>query len=842
MGIGHAQRDDGRTQPTEDPMRRGPQALARNSTAEQAPPTRGPAVRSAAPGVPGLVFSVQRTADPEQQDSLGGSPVSADVMSALSRRSGGVPLPDSVAQPIGEAMGADLSAVRVHADGEADRISRSMQATAFTYGQDVYFTQGTYSPGTSGGQRLLAHELAHVAQNRSAAQNRSPLQRSPRGSRPTIGLAADPAEAVADSMAASALGQLHRSAAAPAPATAEQVRRVAASAGLPVIRRDFDFVGKGVFAEPINFDADVVQAITRSKTFAADITKAKLAISALITKDVRAAGLAELKQIEKFVSTWEGTKVPLAQRKEVVDQVALTTVRLSEIAEDYTAKDTTAKQVEAQRIVAQERKEKQEKERLAKAQLKEKAAQEELAQQAERRDLAATEKVASNRSTLDKREVLPVAEKVAQDQAQSETAAAEKALVSDNSRMLKMTSSKAGKANLAKELKEGLAELEAQRTESTNRSMGVLANFTTTAAARALGAADLTWVIQTAGVDPRRARSLAEVINVSGEDRSVVNGLAGLIGEDLTATAANCVALFTKDVPVQSVLSGAKEMTKSATVKAYVNSAGAKLIPGYLALANIEAPEDLKEALAFDLQYPGTAYTTDVARRLLVGLAPKTWKRQAISWLIAREAAPEFPGLVALFIDPAVTIDELRSVFTAAKGVYTDTETLGLCQRHIAALAVLATKVPDGQPGCPDYTDRVMATRDRPGFGEPHQLAALRAVALLEADSDKATVTIGKDPVNFGRGPDNQYRAKNEETDAKTGFVIITFTDLAGDFEIHTHWGQNEDGRIYSMHLEHAGSNGMEIHTKKAFRPLVDKVVALHIAHYDEPIGGEFYA
>ena len=101
-------------------------------------------------------------------------------------------------------MGADLSAVRIHADPEADQISRSLQATAFTHGQDIYFTQGAYSPGTPGGQQLLAHELAHVTQQQTG------VQRSASGSGPVIGLAADPAEAQADAIADTTLARLRR--------------------------------------------------------------------------------------------------------------------------------------------------------------------------------------------------------------------------------------------------------------------------------------------------------------------------------------------------------------------------------------------------------------------------------------------------------------------------------------------------------------------------------------------------------------------------------------------------------------------------------------------------------
>ena len=93
-------------------------------------------------------------------------------------------MPRSVGGTLGEAFDADLSEVRVHADGEADRLAHSMHASAFTHGQDIYFARGTYSPGTTGGQRLLAHELAHVV------QSRTPVERSAAGLGLTIGHAA----------------------------------------------------------------------------------------------------------------------------------------------------------------------------------------------------------------------------------------------------------------------------------------------------------------------------------------------------------------------------------------------------------------------------------------------------------------------------------------------------------------------------------------------------------------------------------------------------------------------------------------------------------------------------
>ena len=66
------------------------------------------------------------------------------------------------------AMGEDFSDVRIHDDAEAHELSKAVSAEAFTTGSDVFFQSGKYDPASSGGQKLLAHELTHVAQQRGA--------------------------------------------------------------------------------------------------------------------------------------------------------------------------------------------------------------------------------------------------------------------------------------------------------------------------------------------------------------------------------------------------------------------------------------------------------------------------------------------------------------------------------------------------------------------------------------------------------------------------------------------------------------------------------------------------
>jgi len=79
-------------------------------------------------------------------------------------KGGGSPLLDEVRAFMEPRFGVDLSGVRVHVDGEAARLSRAVSAQAFTHGQDIYVGAGKYSPGSTAGKRLLAHELTHVVQ------------------------------------------------------------------------------------------------------------------------------------------------------------------------------------------------------------------------------------------------------------------------------------------------------------------------------------------------------------------------------------------------------------------------------------------------------------------------------------------------------------------------------------------------------------------------------------------------------------------------------------------------------------------------------------------------------
>src|SRR5258708_17389723 len=90
----------------------------------------------------------------------------------------GQALPASVRDFFEPRFGQDFSQVRVHTDIES---ARSLEARAYTVDRSIVFGAGQYSPETSEGKRLLAHELTHVVQQGGAAPQ--PMQS--KGSKPS---------------------------------------------------------------------------------------------------------------------------------------------------------------------------------------------------------------------------------------------------------------------------------------------------------------------------------------------------------------------------------------------------------------------------------------------------------------------------------------------------------------------------------------------------------------------------------------------------------------------------------------------------------------------------------
>jgi hypothetical protein len=83
-------------------------------------------------------------------------------------RGEGQPLPASTRARMEGELGGSFKDVRIHTGPEAGQQARAEGASAFTTGTDIVFDRGEYRPGTPYGDALIAHELAHVMQQRGA--------------------------------------------------------------------------------------------------------------------------------------------------------------------------------------------------------------------------------------------------------------------------------------------------------------------------------------------------------------------------------------------------------------------------------------------------------------------------------------------------------------------------------------------------------------------------------------------------------------------------------------------------------------------------------------------------
>jgi Domain of unknown function (DUF4157) len=127
--------------------------------------------------------------------AMGGRPRRGSISGDLNDGARKTPIPAAVdgvlaspGQPLGAAerdffqprFNHDFSRVRVHSDAAAAASVQAVEARAYTVGDHIAFGTGQYEPGSAGGAWLLAHELAHVVQQRGgSAQAAGPLAATP---------------------------------------------------------------------------------------------------------------------------------------------------------------------------------------------------------------------------------------------------------------------------------------------------------------------------------------------------------------------------------------------------------------------------------------------------------------------------------------------------------------------------------------------------------------------------------------------------------------------------------------------------------------------------------------
>lgn len=62
----------------------------------------------------------------------------------------------------------DFSSVKIHNNKKAHELCEKLNASAFTIGEDIFFRESEYNTSSSKGKKLMAHELAHVVQQRKS--------------------------------------------------------------------------------------------------------------------------------------------------------------------------------------------------------------------------------------------------------------------------------------------------------------------------------------------------------------------------------------------------------------------------------------------------------------------------------------------------------------------------------------------------------------------------------------------------------------------------------------------------------------------------------------------------
>ncbi|RPI42290.1 MAG: DUF4157 domain-containing protein [Betaproteobacteria bacterium] len=109
-----------------------------------------------------------RQGDASQQPQRGTIAVATAALS----ESHGSPLDPGIRAGMESRFGRDFGQVRIHTDASADASARHWGARAYTIGNHIVFAAGRFAPHTEEGRGLLAHELAHVEQQRAGRRGR----------------------------------------------------------------------------------------------------------------------------------------------------------------------------------------------------------------------------------------------------------------------------------------------------------------------------------------------------------------------------------------------------------------------------------------------------------------------------------------------------------------------------------------------------------------------------------------------------------------------------------------------------------------------------------------------
>ena len=166
----------------------------------------------------------------------------------------GRPLDDATREAMEARLGQDFSGVKIHADSKASESAAAVNASAYTVGNQIVLGEGV-SPDTEAGQRTLAHELTHVAQQRSGPVAGTPM--------PGGISVSDPADRFEQEAARTVTQVVGSGAAVPTGASAASVQRELeeTKGSLPVLQREPP--ATGIMPGKLQLDPDIEAEILR---------------------------------------------------------------------------------------------------------------------------------------------------------------------------------------------------------------------------------------------------------------------------------------------------------------------------------------------------------------------------------------------------------------------------------------------------------------------------------------------------------------------------------------------------------------------------------------------------
>jgi len=128
--------------PTSDPMERKAEQVA-----DEVIPARSPSAAPQAAAPASATAAQTAPASVSQVINQNGQPLEPTLRADMERR-----------------FGHDFARVRIHTDDAATHSAQELEADAYTVGNHVVFGRDRFASDTSAGRHLIAHELAHVAQ------------------------------------------------------------------------------------------------------------------------------------------------------------------------------------------------------------------------------------------------------------------------------------------------------------------------------------------------------------------------------------------------------------------------------------------------------------------------------------------------------------------------------------------------------------------------------------------------------------------------------------------------------------------------------------------------------